>query len=294
MLGTATSSIYVFGDSLTQYGYDQSQSFAWVAALSHHYSRKLAVINAGLSGYSTDKAHSILSRILPTPSSSSSSASSSAPSPGISPIKLFVLFFGANDARLPSTGIPEQHVPLESFRSNLRAMATLPELHERHPGTKILLVTPPPVDERLCEQDDAGKGIFHPRRTAETTAMYAQAVRDVGAELVASGAVGGGDLAVLDLWDHFMRVAGWVPGEPLVGSKDVEQIDPGKGGLGTLLKDGVHLTGEGNRVLFEELVGVVNRTWPELDAERLGFDLPYWGDGEAWKHLEEVRDRDGG
>ncbi|KAI7257664.1 hypothetical protein KC335_g12648, partial [Hortaea werneckii] len=237
MLGTASSSIYLFGDSLTQYGYDQSQSFAWVAALSHHYSRKLAVINAGLSGYSTDKALSILPRILPTSSSSSSPSSSSsaaATSPGTSQIKLFVLFFGANDARLPSTGAPEQHVPLESFKANLRAMATLPQLRQNHPGTKILLITPPPVDERLCEQDDAGKGIFHPRRTAETTAMYAQAVRDVGAELVASASDGddGRDIAVLDLWDRFMRVAGWVPGEPLVGSKDVEQVDPGKGGLG--------------------------------------------------------------
>ncbi|GAB1732082.1 hypothetical protein NU195Hw_g8936t1 [Hortaea werneckii] len=288
MLGTATSSIYLFGDSLTQYGYDQSQSFAWVAALSHHYSRKLAVINAGLSGYSTDKALSILPQILPVPSSSSSLTSPSATSPGTSQIKLFVLFFGANDARLPSTGKPEQHVPLESFKSNLRAMATLPELRAHHPETKILLITPPPVDERLCEQDDAGKGISYPRRTAETTAMYAQAVRDVGAELVASagGGGGGGDIAVLDLWDRFMRVAGWVPGEPLVGSKDVEQVDPGKGGLEGLLKDGVHLTGEGNRVLFDELVGTISRTWPELDAERLGFDLPYWGDGEAWKHLE--------
>ncbi|KAI7499342.1 hypothetical protein KC367_g4558 [Hortaea werneckii] len=279
MVGTASSSIYLFGDSLTQFGYDQSQGFAWAAALAHHYARKLAVINAGLSGYSTDKALSILPRILPTPSSSSSSSSSATIS-GTSEIKLFVLFFGANDARLPSTGEPEQHVPLESFKANLRAMATCPQLRDTHPGAKVLLITPPPVDERLCAQDDAGKGIFHPRRTAETTAMYAQAVRDVGAELS-----GEGDVAVLDLWGHFMRVAGWVPGEPLVGSKDVEQVDPGKGGLGKLLKDGVHLTGEGNRMLFSELVALVNRTWPELDAEGLEFDLPYWGDREAWAYL---------
>ncbi|KAI7315677.1 hypothetical protein KC315_g10997, partial [Hortaea werneckii] len=269
MLGTATSSIYLFGDSLTQYGYDQSQGFAWVAALSHHYSRKLNVINAGLSGYSTDKALSILPEILPLSSFSSSSSPPSSQNPGSGPsqIKLLVLFFGANDARLPSTGEPEQHVPLESFKANLRAMATLPQLRTHHPGTKILLVTPPPVDERLCAQDDAGKGIFHPRRTAETTALYAQAVRDVGAEVDG----GEGDVAVLDLWGCFMRLAGWVPGEPLVGSKDVEQADPEKGGLARLLKDGVHLTGEGNRVLFTELVGLLNRTWPELDAEGLGF-----------------------
>ncbi|KAI7360988.1 hypothetical protein KC354_g8426, partial [Hortaea werneckii] len=282
MLGTATSSIYLFGDSLTQYGYDQSQGFAWVAALSHHYSRKLNVINAGLSGYSTDKALSILPEILPLSSSSSSSSSSLPPGQnprsGPSQIKLLVLFFGANDARLPSTGEPEQHVPLESFKANLRAMATIRQLRKHHPGTKILLVTPPPVDERLCAQDDAGKGIFHPRRTAETTALYAQAVRDVGAEVGSSvaagsggGGGGGGDIAVLDLWGCFMRLAGWVPGEPLVGSKDVEQADPEKGGLARLLKDGVHLTGEGNRVLFTELVGLLNRTWPDLDAEGLGF-----------------------
>ncbi|KAI7177474.1 hypothetical protein D0869_07261 [Hortaea werneckii] len=289
MLGTATSSIYLFGDSLTQYGYDQSQGFAWVAALSHHYSRKLNVINAGLSGYSTDKALSILPTILPAVPSTTAAATSSS-SLGAknetSQIKLFVLFFGANDARLPSTGEPEQHVPLESFKANLRAVATLPQLREHHPGSKVLLITPPPVDERLCEADDAGKGIFHPRRTAETTALYAQAVRDVGAELnSASGGDAVGDVAVLDLWGCFMRVAGWVPGEPLIGSKDVEQVDPGKGGLERLLKDGVHLTGEGNRVLFTELVGLVNTTWPELDAEGLGFDLPYWGNREAWTHL---------
>ncbi|KAI7533000.1 hypothetical protein KC331_g13287 [Hortaea werneckii] len=287
MLGTATSSIYLFGDSITQFGYDQSQGFAWVAALSHHYSRKLNVINAGLSGYSTDKALSILPNILPAAPSTTTAATSSLGGKTEAPqIKLFVLFFGANDARLPSTGEPEQHVPLESFKANLRAMVTLPQLREHHPGSKVLLIMPPPVDERLCAQDDAGKGIFHPRRTAETTALYAQAVRDVGAELnSASGGDGVGDVAVLDLWGCFMRVAGWVPGEPLVGSKDVEQMDPEKGGLKRLLKDGVHLTGEGNRVLFSELVALVNRTWPELDAEGLGFDLPYWGDGEAWRHL---------
>ncbi|KAI7157937.1 hypothetical protein KC349_g5206 [Hortaea werneckii] len=284
MLGTATSSIYLFGDSITQFGYDQSQGFAWIAALSHHYSRKLNVINAGLSGYSTDKALSILPDILPAPSTAISSLGGGKTE--TSQIKLFVLFFGANDARLPSTGEPEQHVPLESFKANLRAMVTLPQLREYHPGSKVLLITPPPVDERLCAQDDAGKGIFHPRRTAETTALYAQAVRDVGAELnSASAGDGVGDVAVLDLWGCFMRVAGWVPGEPLVGSKDVEQMDPEKGGLERLLKDGVHLTGEGNWVLFTELVALVNRTWPELDAEGLGFDLPYWGDGEAWRHL---------
>ena len=79
---------------------------------------------------------------------------------------------------------------------------------------RVILVTPPPVDERLCLATDQRKGINVMRRTAENTARYAEAVREVGKQL---------DLPVLDMWSAFMQQAGWKEGEPLPGSSAIPQ-----------------------------------------------------------------------
>ena len=64
-----------------------------------------------------------------------------------------------------------------------------------------------------------------PIRSAEHTKKYADACRDVGAEL---------GLVVLDLWSVFMAEVGWKEGEPLIGSKKVARNE----GLDKLLNDG--------------------------------------------------------
>ncbi len=51
-------------------------------------------------------------------------------------------------------------------------------------------------------------------RTAEHTKKYADACREVGNEV---------GVAVLDLWSVFMAAAGWKEGEPLPGSRTIEQ-----------------------------------------------------------------------
>jgi len=132
------------------------------------------------------------------------------------------VFFGANDACLPGSST-DQHVPLDQFKTNLKAIVNHSSIVAQKP--RIILITPPPVNEYRLEESDLVKGLTDPRRTAEHTKKYADATREVGAEL---------SVVVLDIWSLFMAKAGWKAGEPLIGSKKVARSEV----LDKLLVDG--------------------------------------------------------
>nr|GAT43985.1 GDSL lipase acylhydrolase family protein [Mycena chlorophos] len=146
------------------------------AQLASVYTRKLDVLNRGLSGYNTKWALPILQKCL-------------AAGPKT---RLIVIWFGANDSTiLPSI----QHVPLDAFIANLKEMVRL--IHEADSSTKIVLMTPPPInDEQRAESRDALAPVD---RTFDNTEAYAKAVAQTGQEL---------GLAVVDVWSAFWRVAG--------------------------------------------------------------------------------------
>jgi len=133
-----------------------------------------------------------------------------------------LIFFGANDACLPgiSTG---QHVPIDRYVQNLKELIEHPTVREQKP--RLILVTPPPVDEYKLEESGPGSDSSEVQRTAEHTKKYADACRKLGADL---------DMVVVDLWSIFMTRAGWKHGQPLAGSKSVERSKT----LGVLLSDG--------------------------------------------------------
>ena len=106
---------------------------------------------------------------------------------------------------------------------NLKAIAEHDDVAAHTP--RIILITPPPVNEYKLEESDLLKGLTDPRRTAENTKKYADATVEVAKEL---------GIAVLDLWSIFMEKAGWKQGEPLIGSKKVARSDF----LDSLLIDG--------------------------------------------------------
>lgn len=135
------------------------------------------------------------------------------------------MFFGANDACLPGSST-DQHVPLDEFKNNLKAIMNHSSVVAQKP--RIILITPPPVNEYRLEESDLVKGLTDPRRTAEHTKKYADATREVGAEL---------GVVVFDIWTLFMAKAGWKAGEPLVGSKKVARSEV----LDKLLADGQSL-----------------------------------------------------
>ncbi|KAH8900214.1 SGNH hydrolase [Thozetella sp. PMI_491] len=243
--------LVLLGDSITEWGFNQEHGFGWVARLSHAFISRLTVVNTAVSGYNTDQAVAKLPVMVPPPSRGR--------------IKILVVFYGANDARLPDDeGTRQQHVPLERYRENLAAIVTDARVKEHNPH--IVVITPPPIDERLCEKNNKEWGVVQIRKAAATKA-YAEAAREVAEE---TGA------AALDLWSIFMERAGWKPGDPLQGSKDVEENPEG---LPKLLRDGLHLTVEGEQLLFESLFNFIKTTWPEEGS--LPWVLPRWDD-DSW------------
>lgn len=269
----------LFGDSITQQSFTPEDGRGYFGpALTDYYVRRLDIINRGFSGYNTSQALTILPQFMPPPEQAR--------------VRFMMIFFGANDARLPNTpGGPDQHVPLEEYKANLKNIATHACI-KAHKDVGIILVTPPPVDERkLVEADQAkypGMGLVL-RRTAKITARYAQAVRELGDEL---------DVSVLDIWSTMARCAATVarctgatpamPGnECLPGSHDA----PANPVLQGLLHDGLHFSQSAYKLLFKELISLIQHKWPDQMPERLSFVLPAWDDEEAWKDGKSVEAR---
>lgn len=188
-----------------------------------------------------------------------------------------MVFFGANDACLPGSD-SGQHVPLDTYRQNLIDICQHPTVTAQKP--RLILVTPPPVDESSLETADAAKGVVGTRRTAEHTKLYADACRQVGKDL---------GLAVLDLWSIFMEAADYIPGEPLPGSKKAAPNTT----LAALLSDGkvdscqhcrrrlhaspgLHFTPKAYRILFQSTIDIIKQQWPDQDPEGLEFVHPHW------------------
>ncbi|KAJ9614395.1 hypothetical protein H2200_002531 [Cladophialophora chaetospira] len=229
----------LLGDSITQIS-----SLTFAARLSEWYSRRLDVINRGFSGYTSRMGLEVLQQFLPA---------DSAPSTTTPPVKLLTVFFGANDACVP--GHP-QHVPLDTYIASLRGIINHPALKTH--DTKVILITPPPVDEYQLGGGD---------RTAAHTAKYARAARELGEEL---------HLPTLDLWTTFMRKAGWTEGSSgaLTGSKDAPRNEV----LGKLLVDGLHFTDEGYHLMYDELLDVIMHKLPDFIPEKLPMIFPDWKD----------------
>lgn len=182
----------LFGDSITQQSCNQDQGFALTPALQDVYIRRLDVINRGFSGYNTSQALEALPIFMPTLAQAK--------------VRFMAIFFGANDACLPDFG--HKTITIQQPR--------------------MILITPPPVDEYRLEEPAPSNGVPERQRTAEHTKQYADACHEVGAEL---------GVVVLDLWSTFMAEAGWKEGDPLPGSKKTERNSV----LGELLRDGIHL-----------------------------------------------------
>jgi isoamyl acetate esterase len=107
-------------------------------------------------------------------------------------------------------------VPLEEYKQNLEDIIKHPTIVAHNP--RIILVTPPPVDERLQELSDLqnGKALA---RLAPSTKSYADAAAEVGQKL---------NVPVLNLWKLFMARANmdidtWKSDQPLPGSRDIPQ-----------------------------------------------------------------------
>lgn len=121
------------------------------------------------------------------------------------------ILFGSNDACFLEAQ-NGQHVPLNQYKKNLVKLVTHPAV-EAH-KCRLILITPPPVEERRLEHRVKSQGYTKLNRSNERTKQYADASREVANEM---------NIACLDLWSAFMAKAGWKDGQPLCGAMDVPE-----------------------------------------------------------------------
>ncbi|CAK7274109.1 hypothetical protein SEPCBS119000_006000 [Sporothrix epigloea] len=251
--------IVLFGDSLLQGAPDILDGFSLQAALESLFIRRYDVVNRGLSGYNTSQALRALPFVFPPPPT--------APSPFTPKIAYLVVLLGANDAALPDC-VTKQHVGLEEYEANLRAILTHKNIQAYEPR-KILVVTPPPVDSiRLNEYERIAYGQTTTSRQALVSAKYSEAARRV-AKTVPGAVIVDLHKALMDL--AISRTAGYNPESGIVLG---DETGGQRGYLASLLSDGLHLSGEGYRVFFEELRPHLDSPNPDDSSE--GWALPDW------------------
>lgn len=139
-------------------------------------------------------------------------------------VKLLTIWLGANDACIkPSV----QHVPMPKYASNLKHIINLvqsPKSRYYSPETRIVLITPPPVNthQRADVLKQKTPPILEHDRLFDVTKAYAETVKDIAVEE---------EVAVVDIWTALMDAA-----------------EHKEENLSEFLNDGLHLTGAGYQV----------------------------------------------
>ncbi|KAI0781316.1 SGNH hydrolase [Trametes elegans] len=233
MTANVQDAFVLLGDSLTQYGFEPN---GFATRLASAYIRKLDVINRGFSGYNTDWIIPVFEQIFATQHQQQH----------VPPVRLLTIWFGANDAALPPSA---QHVPLERYKANLskliRALRS-PESPHYSPDTRILLLTPPPVDAARwaeCLAGFNGTDVQPPDRSLEATRQYAEGAREVG---VQEG------VAIVDVWTKVWDAAG----------RNEKKLGP-------FFSDGLHLSSKGYTIVYDALVAAIAENYPEHHYDRL-------------------------
>nr|XP_033795622.1 isoamyl acetate-hydrolyzing esterase 1 homolog [Geotrypetes seraphini] len=216
--------VVLLGDSITQFAFEAD---GWGATLADRLVRKCDIINRGLSGYNTRWAKIVLPRLITRDSEAENTIA-------------VIIFFGANDCSLKDEN-PQQHISLAEYRENLKNMIQyLKSVNITE--DKIVLITPPPLEESAWEQQCLTKGCKL-NRLNSVAGEYAHACVEVAKCCGTS---------VLDLWTLMQ--------------KDKQDFS-------TYLSDGLHLSKKGNDFVAAQL-------WSVLE-EKLGtlpLLLPYWAD----------------
>ncbi|GAA6029483.1 hypothetical protein JCM8097_003702 [Rhodosporidiobolus ruineniae] len=166
-------------------------------------------------------------------------------------IRLMFVWFGANDSTLPHS---PQSLTLARFKENLHTIVSLlrsPSSPYSSPSTKIVLITPPPVDGNKRAADLLARDPpRQPDRDVARTREFARAVEEVAKE-VGSPSV--------DVWTAIDEAA---------------KEDGGK--LDRFLSDGLHLTPAGYRVVTDAIIATIERDLPELHWDKLEQTFPHW------------------
>ncbi|KAG6821086.1 hypothetical protein H0H93_007245 [Arthromyces matolae] len=261
MSATVQDVIVLFGDSITQGAWTPGL-LGYGEQLSHVYARKLDILNRGLSGYNTDWATPVFRKMLATKEERLY----------VPKIRLLTIWFGANDSCIrPSP----QHVPLSKFADNLREwvdMVHSPKSELYSPETRIILITPPPVNtfQRRADLESREPARLLDREF-ETTKRYSEAVKDVAREK---------KVPVADIWTALWEAAG--RDEPSLSRfmydglhLNVEGYKVRHFGLQFLIQY-LHIRGGTYKILYETLMATIKEHHPEVHYENLSEVFPPW------------------
>ena len=142
--------LYLVGDSITQFSFDNSNN-GWGGSLANLYIRHADVINRGYSGYNSRWIRQLIQKVLPVDHE------------GISKIKIVTLWLGANDATDETAG---QHVPLTEYKDNM--IFIINYIKSIVPSAVLILITPPDVDSSRW-----------PTRSTDLVTKYANVIREI-------------------------------------------------------------------------------------------------------------------
>ncbi|TFK54844.1 SGNH hydrolase [Heliocybe sulcata] len=247
--------IVLLGDSLTHLAFEPG---GFALRLTEEYARKLHVINLGLSGYNSEWAVPVFEQYLPKKGVQQD----------VPKMQLLVIWLGANDAIVPQPHYIHS-VSLSALASNLRKLISMvksPDSPYYAPWTRVVLMTPPPVDTYQRAEDARAQGLGLDR-DFDKTRRYAEAIKEVGD---ADG------IPVVDLWTRLWQGAG----------RDEHAMSK-------FLTDGLHLNADGYFIVYDELMKVIADKYPEILTEKLKTVFPTWDElGTATDPLALLQKRD--
>jgi lysophospholipase L1-like esterase len=227
--------ILIFGDSLTELSSDIHTLSFALTPALQHYYFRKLSVVA--RGYGGYSSMHLKHVLLPTIRAETAAGET---------IKLLVVEVGTNDASERDI----QSVPVDTYGENLQWIV---EQARKAGVERVIVVGPGPVDEDMLEPP-----------------VYNRVMRNLEYSEAAKAVAKHSGAPFIDMWHTMMSQVGWKNGQPVPGTS-------GTGGtkFRDLLTDGVHLTGKGYRIWYDELLAVIETDFPELKSEALPAVLPH-------------------
>ncbi|KAI9756898.1 MAG: hypothetical protein M4579_003652 [Chaenotheca gracillima] len=183
------------------------------------------------------------------------------------------------------------HVPLAKFEANIRHYVDMVLTEPATEGTKVILITPPPIGIKTAQINESTdpsivqvltKQLMEKRgyETYINKKVYAEKIMQIAEEYEEETTL----VAGLDFWKAMIELADkrtigtgkLARGRTLTGEgEEIVKLLPGTGLPGAeqfgdrVFLDGLHLGPDGYDVLSQVLLSLINTKWPELRSDRL-------------------------
>lgn len=261
MAYTDYNTFLLLGDSITEFAFnqfpgpDENVQFSLGAALQNAYARRLQLLHRGFNGYNTRDGVPLVRSILRTEHDAV---------PDSKKIQLAYVFFGTNDAcRKGTSPTNNEHMPLDRFVANMTAI-----VHEfRQRGIPLVVITPGVHDQKLWDTTHPEDLLTGDCRDNETNKLYQDAVKKHLGDVV----------PVLPLYDETMA---WI------GKHGSEKAHSGD--YSEILSDGIHFSGLGYRILYDALMKLIEKHYPDRVPANMPLKFPHYSEltDETFAHID--------